>query len=252
MDAIYRILKEIKKRPGMYLGEKSITRLRNFLDGYLISKHDMDKNYNTSFYKFASFVGEYYDDSSNKGWNRIILENSEDEAKAVDIFYELIDKFIEKKYEKEIIYSYQTNEVIYDNFPVKAVHYTDHGNPNRFSNPHEHEIKCFPDKSYYFLKLFNEEDLKNNLLYKMGSSGYKFTSSEEIIYNLKRGGEIEFSHNNSKYSITHPDKVICLTHIDERGGEAIFYDIEELMKHRIHGKTLIELATLIMPYFRCF
>lgn len=252
MDSIYEAIKRMKKRPGMYLGKKSILRLHMFLEGYISSQYDLDKNYNTSFLGFSDFVGEHYGESSNKGWERLILEAVGDDEKAVDVFYELLDTFLKGNYKKQEIYHFQTSLVEYEYFPVRAIHNTNHGNPKRFSNPHVHEIESFPDKSYYFLELFDKNDLSSPYLHLHKGSRDKFENIEEFVYNLKRGGEIEFTFNEGNYSITYPEEKLCLVNIGDEMSEVFFENIDSLLEYEITGNKIVDIITILEPYFRCF
>jgi len=80
----------------------------------------------------------------------------------------------------------------------------------------------------------------------------KFDSLEEFVDNLNRGGEIEFSFNGKKYSITHPEGMISFI---EQGNECSlidFSDVNQLLKHKIDGQDICSIVTEIQPFFRCF
>lgn len=44
-DIICGLLEKIWARPGMYLGEKDLSRLKSLLDGYAIRKMEMNPEY---------------------------------------------------------------------------------------------------------------------------------------------------------------------------------------------------------------
>jgi hypothetical protein len=41
MITLYQLIDRIQKRPEMYLGKPSITRLKSFLDGYMGARQDL-------------------------------------------------------------------------------------------------------------------------------------------------------------------------------------------------------------------
>lgn len=90
---VYKLLMDIRKRPGVYLGQKSLTLLSFTLSGYLLrmehegisDMHDMSG--------FQVFVEKRYG-ISDHNWADIILFYSADEAQAFDRFYELLDEFL--------------------------------------------------------------------------------------------------------------------------------------------------------------
>lgn len=97
MEPIYEMFSDLRKRPGMYLGKKSITLLYVYFGGYTHNQVKSTPNYHSSFSEFTDFVRKYHDGSLSKGWATLILDGANgDEEKAVDIFYELLDKFLEQ------------------------------------------------------------------------------------------------------------------------------------------------------------
>lgn len=96
MEKIYEILEQMKKRPAMYLGKKSIILLEAFINGYLDREKEIDNNYIPSFSYFANYVKEYYDNQISNSWAKIILFYSADDEEAFDIFYNILDDFKEK------------------------------------------------------------------------------------------------------------------------------------------------------------
>jgi len=86
-----------RTRPGMYIGEKKISILRAFIDGYFYATES--KNTTSSekekFAEFHDWVANYFGwYESTAGWKNIILKECDgDEEKAVDKFFEVYDKF---------------------------------------------------------------------------------------------------------------------------------------------------------------
>ncbi|BDA68919.1 hypothetical protein RIVM261_016740 [Rivularia sp. IAM M-261] len=90
------MIQRIKQRPGMFLGQSSITRLRSFLDGYTASRQDLGLSVTEEeikFSQFQSWVQERFKITSSHGWDSIILFYSADEKDALNNFFELFEKF---------------------------------------------------------------------------------------------------------------------------------------------------------------
>lgn len=99
---IYNIIEQIRPRPGMYLGERSITRLRSFLDGYQSALSDLgirEVSEDTllplplqCFHDYVALRFDYYESTS--GWcNMILDQTAHDEEKGLQLFFALFDDF---------------------------------------------------------------------------------------------------------------------------------------------------------------
>jgi hypothetical protein len=89
----------LRQRPGMYLGENTITKLYDHLQGYSIAfwfndiENPVDKNF---FDNFNEFVYRYYGVTTNDNWKGVILEQClGNEQNALETFFELFDLFID-------------------------------------------------------------------------------------------------------------------------------------------------------------
>jgi hypothetical protein len=95
-EYLYSLLKDIRARPGMFLGNVSIVRLRSFLDGYRSARADLGlplTEQEKAFNEFQAWIQQRFKITSNQGWDRIILFYSTDERAALDSFFELFDQF---------------------------------------------------------------------------------------------------------------------------------------------------------------
>lgn len=95
-EYLYEMLERIKQRPGMFLGNCSITRLRAFLDGYMGSREDLGlppTQQELEFNQFQEWIQTKFKITSSHGWDSIILFYSADERDALNNFFELFDKF---------------------------------------------------------------------------------------------------------------------------------------------------------------
>ena len=107
-DPLYCILSKVRERPNLYLYEKSLRYLSNFIRGYTCRALELNPNYHdclsgkgpTYGVAFEAFVYDYFkttDINFTKNWTTIISENSISQAEAFDKFYELLDEFLEIK-----------------------------------------------------------------------------------------------------------------------------------------------------------
>ncbi|MGK7926248.1 MAG: hypothetical protein AB4290_13560 [Spirulina sp.] len=90
------LIQNIKQRPGMYLGQPSITRLRIFLMGYGMARGDLGISLTEQEKQFAGFqkwIEQKYQSNTTEGWHRIILSQVQDEKLALDLFFELLEEF---------------------------------------------------------------------------------------------------------------------------------------------------------------
>jgi hypothetical protein len=90
---------QVRKRPGMYLGTNTISKLYDHLQGYKMAycfndfDNTIDKN---SFDNFNEYVYRYYGVTTNDNWKGVILEQCfGNEQNALDTFFELFDLFLD-------------------------------------------------------------------------------------------------------------------------------------------------------------
>ncbi|MEH2350995.1 MAG: hypothetical protein V7K55_23920 [Nostoc sp.] len=97
MKNIYEILEMMRPRPQMFLGQRSLTALRGFISGYFFAMEEngiLIEEENPPFSQFHDWVARYYKwYESTAGWKNIILREVGDEAKACDVFFELLELF---------------------------------------------------------------------------------------------------------------------------------------------------------------
>ncbi|MHC0065946.1 hypothetical protein ACWATR_24080 [Nostoc sp. UIC 10890] len=96
-DIYDEILKGIKKRPGMFLGRSSITRLDMLLRGYSLARREVGvppTEPESEFEGFQSWIEEKYGINSGQSWSKIILFYSVDEHEALHKFFELFEEYL--------------------------------------------------------------------------------------------------------------------------------------------------------------
>ena len=104
VNNMYDLFVRINLRPTLYLGTKSILRLKSYLDGYgyaLDSKKIKCDWKHFLEFDFLDFVERYFNwnKSTMNSWEKILLEECNDnEEKALDLFFAILEEF---KLEKE-------------------------------------------------------------------------------------------------------------------------------------------------------
>ncbi len=96
---LYEYLEYIRKRPGLFLGSKSISVLYNFIFGYQTAccLKELEENLVLDLEGFHDFVNDYYlHGPSTAGWKNVILaQHYGREEDAFDDFFRLLDLFKE-------------------------------------------------------------------------------------------------------------------------------------------------------------
>jgi len=93
------LLAMIQKRPPMFIGEYSLSKLQTFFAGYngALRNYAMDHTtYRIIPKGFDEFVAEKYKLSPCMGYTRIILQHMTDGKEAIEVFFQLLDEFLEK------------------------------------------------------------------------------------------------------------------------------------------------------------
>jgi hypothetical protein len=93
---LYDLIRNIQKRPAMYLGQPSIIHLRTFLAGYFFARHQLgqpETKQEQHFSGFQAWIQQRFNVASSQSWDKVILFFSQDEQKALDQFFELFDEF---------------------------------------------------------------------------------------------------------------------------------------------------------------
>lgn len=102
---LYELLEAIKKRPGMYLGTSSITRLDMLLRGCNLARREAGiapTEQEKEFEGFQSWIQEKYDIKSGQSWAKIILFYSVDEYEALEKFFELYEEYLNRDKSSEV------------------------------------------------------------------------------------------------------------------------------------------------------
>lgn len=110
--AIDDMINTIRKRPGLFLGNNSITALWHFLNGYQAAERDFGVDWKGELFplrfKYMSeFINIRLECHNNLGWcSHILTFCNGDEKKALDMFFDLYDEYKQigmKKYWKAVL-----------------------------------------------------------------------------------------------------------------------------------------------------
>ncbi|QLE58914.1 hypothetical protein [Nostoc sp. TCL26-01] len=99
-EYLYHLLARIKQRPGMYIGQCSITRLNMLLIGYSQARMELGlprTKQEENFDKFQEWIQNKYNSTVTQGWDSIILLNSTDEKDALYKFFHLFEQFLHQQ-----------------------------------------------------------------------------------------------------------------------------------------------------------
>lgn len=94
------LLDKIKAKPALYLGKRSISSLQAFLEGYTCACHQLGisvSEWEQEFAEFQDWIDNQFNRPSTRSWAQIILFYSEDEDRALDRFFELFAKFLQRE-----------------------------------------------------------------------------------------------------------------------------------------------------------
>jgi len=104
-DPLYTKLKKMCDLYYLYFRVKSILHIYHFIAGYTYRSLVLDPDYRDRFSGtgFGAFVHNHFrtdEINRKKEWVTVLLENSESEEEAFDIFFELLDEFMGAEKEK--------------------------------------------------------------------------------------------------------------------------------------------------------
>ena len=100
LKVLYNFIERVKNSvsPGLYIGKVSLLNFQLYLQGFTRAQWEMTGTHPKEFYDFITYIGEYFNEGSNRGWASIILKNTTSEEEAFDTFYRLFEEFINLNY----------------------------------------------------------------------------------------------------------------------------------------------------------
>ncbi len=97
MNDVDKLLDELRINPIPTLGKKSLTRLVDFVFGYIFRTNDTEGIFLSFLPEFQDFVVDYYNFGESHNWTDIIqFDCHQDEERSFNKFYELMDLYREK------------------------------------------------------------------------------------------------------------------------------------------------------------
>ncbi len=95
---IVELLFKIKGHSPMYIGSKSLVRLRNFLDGYIFAMQNEGVDWGADIYEdFNEWLDKKYNTRRKSVlWDYYLPMVCGDEEKSFDLFFEEFTAFIER------------------------------------------------------------------------------------------------------------------------------------------------------------
>ena len=93
-----KLLVELKYRPGVYIGKKSLERLSAFINGYMYCYYKHNGGPSDYLPGFQDYIEKKYGIQSTHGWSEIIRFFSTTEEEAFDSFFNLVNEFYNVNY----------------------------------------------------------------------------------------------------------------------------------------------------------
>lgn len=100
MTTLFDLFEKIKAKPGLYLGNTSISKLRMFILGYRFARSELNilsTEAESDFYKnFQPWLQNRLSIRTVNAWDKIILLTCSDEKTAFNYFFELLTEFLQR------------------------------------------------------------------------------------------------------------------------------------------------------------
>lgn len=95
---LYDLIRNIEKRPAMYLGQPDISHLSAFLSGYFFARRQSGiptTLQEQQFSEFQAWVERKFNVSYSQPWEKVIRFFSPDETASLQQFFVLFNEFVE-------------------------------------------------------------------------------------------------------------------------------------------------------------
>ena len=100
-NGLLELLMEMKEKPWIYLGEKSLKNLQHFIHGATFTHHKVSGVYEIFLPNFQHFIRKKYDGGGSNNEFGIILENTTSDEEALDTYFKLLDEFLALSQEEQ-------------------------------------------------------------------------------------------------------------------------------------------------------
>ena len=96
MQRILKLLYKIRKNPICFIGKLEIERLYFLLSGYILAINESEGVQQSEFGEhFQTFIAKKYNIKDSINWCSII-QNHHNQDETFNVFYELLDEFVEQ------------------------------------------------------------------------------------------------------------------------------------------------------------
>lgn len=95
MQTLDALLSAVEKRPPMYLGGRSLSCLKSFIDGWMYARGGASEDLQV-FDGFQRWVQQRFGINTSQSWAKIILFFSQDDSDALDSFFRLFNEYRQK------------------------------------------------------------------------------------------------------------------------------------------------------------
>jgi len=98
MGEFYDLLQQIQQKPGLYLGQPSISQLYMFLQGYNFARRQLNIPLSTDEQRFRDFqpwLQQHFNLKTSQAWSQMILLTVLDEQTAFQRFFDLWGEFLQ-------------------------------------------------------------------------------------------------------------------------------------------------------------
>jgi hypothetical protein len=106
MSGFLEILEKVKAKPGMYIGQASLTNLFMFLAGYKTALREvgiLPNEQEMEFHReFQPWIQKKFQLQTVNSWANIILLYSVDEKEAFSYFFRLLEEFLQRDKSLEV------------------------------------------------------------------------------------------------------------------------------------------------------
>ena len=92
--SLVELFEEVLAQPGLFVGHRSVTRIKSFMDGYryaLWKRGEYDES--DAYYGFQSFVEERFNLRTSHGWDSIVSFMALEELGAFELTKKLWDEY---------------------------------------------------------------------------------------------------------------------------------------------------------------
>ena len=94
-NSIIDLIIKIKQRPGMYLGSKSVVKLRVFLEGYIYAMVENNFDCQKNIYDdFNEWFRKKYEIRESYIWDRFLSDTISNPEEAIDKLYEEFELYL--------------------------------------------------------------------------------------------------------------------------------------------------------------